>query len=93
MSEVLIGTLASAAVSLVGTTTSVAQGKKAGNEEAKRQRTAQALEAAKKRQQLDEEAKLEEDRKKKARYGAGAAPMTEYLGANQSGVKKTLLGG
>jgi predicted Zn-dependent peptidase len=69
------------------------QGQKQKEDEKKKQRIAQALEAAKKRKDEEDQAALEEEKKKKLRYGSSNVPMTEYLGANQAGVRKTLLGG
>jgi hypothetical protein len=66
---------------------------KQNSEEKKKQQIAQTLAAAKKKQEDEAAQAIMDEQKKKARYGSGAVPMTEYLGTSQSGVRKTLLGG
>lgn len=85
----VIGGVVSAATSIGS---SVDRNQRANAEARKRKQMETAMQAAKNKKDQEDAAALDEEKKRKARYGSNV-PMTEYLGANQSGVRKTLLGG
>lgn len=95
MSGELIGAIVTGVVSAAGTAVSAVSSSRQKSAADAERRKAEGLAAQKQQAKLDEEAKLEEERRKRGQRGQGSVPLVgDPLGGTSSNrTGRTLLGG